>query len=132
MSRCQGRLVTHVLFIRPSVVSDSWVNTDLWSTASTIPGVKILIDREGVEASHFGAFTSGQVALYDQKGCLVYSGGITGARGHRGDNPGEQAVIAAVNQGARSLRQSSVYGCPLAGPDTRNPKERGGRPCRAI
>jgi hypothetical protein len=116
MTQCQGRLGARILFVRPSGLPDPWVKTDLWRTAQSIPGVVPVIDRDGAEAARFGSYTSGQVALYDHGGALVFRGGITGARGHVGANPGAQAVVEFVSKGAGPLHESAVYGCPLKAP----------------
>ena len=42
-----------------------------------IPGVTTIVDRDGTQASLFGAETSGQVVLYDSHGELKFRGGIT-------------------------------------------------------
>ncbi len=55
-------------------------------------------DADGREARHFGAATSGQTLLYDERGTLVFSGGITGARAHAGDNVGRQSLVALLNR----------------------------------
>ena len=40
----------------------------------------------------------GQTLLYDAGGTLIFSGGITGSRGHAGDNAGEAALVALLTQ----------------------------------
>ena len=40
--------------------------------------------------------TSGQVVVYDAKGALLFSGGITAARGHMGDNAGRDRITALL------------------------------------
>jgi hypothetical protein len=43
----------------------------------------------------------------------MFQGGITGARGHEGDNAGQAAVIELVAGGRPSVRQTRVFGCAL-------------------
>ena len=38
MAHSQGRLSAYVLFIRPEGSADDWLVTDLWQSASNIPG----------------------------------------------------------------------------------------------
>ena len=61
--------------------------------------------------------TSGQVLLYQPSGRLAFSGGITPARGHSGDNPGSDAVLSLVRREARQADgvpvTCRVFGCPL-------------------
>lgn len=118
MAHCQGRLTASVLFLKPAGFSEEWEQTDLWRSAANIPGVKVLIDDEGVEARRFRAATSGQTMLYDAAGHLLFSGGITGSRGHSGDNAGRSAIVSLVNAGATDRAETFVFGCPLFGPNS--------------
>ncbi len=101
----------HLLFVAPSTVEDSWVESGLWATASALPGVHATRD-DGSEARRFGARVSGQVMAYDRDGRLRFSGGITGARGHEGDNAG-RAAIGDFLAGRPHLRETFVFGCLL-------------------
>ncbi len=77
------------------------------------PGVRILRDEDGFEARRFGARTSGQTLLYSAGGRLVFSGGITPARGHAGDSAGRDALLAYALRGEVTVRTSDVFGCAL-------------------
>jgi hypothetical protein len=113
MSRFPRQLAATVLFIQPDGVSESWTDTDNWRLASAIPGVTPLLDEGGVESTRFGAATSGQVVVYDAAGRLLFSGGITGARGHVGDNAGRERVTSLLEHRAVDRAESPVFGCPL-------------------
>lgn len=113
MTQAQGRVTAYVLFVRPPAFSEGWEQTDLWASAAAIPGVTALRDDEGVEAGRFHAATSGQTALYDAAGELIFSGGITGARGHAGDNAGRAAIVSLLTAGEAERRDAPVFGCPL-------------------
>jgi hypothetical protein len=104
---------TYVLFLKPSQFFDGWEKTDLWRMASSLPNVTVMRDDDGLEAERFGAVTSGQTLLYDAVGELVFNGGITGARGHAGDNAGRAALIAILDRKEPSRRATSVFGCSL-------------------
>jgi hypothetical protein len=108
---------TYIVFLKPDGFSDEWVKGDLWQKATQLPGVVALRDQDGLEARRFGAATSGQTFLYDPSGRLEFSGGITGARAHEGDNAGRQSLVALLGDGqpGRPLetRTTSVFGCPL-------------------
>src|ERR1043165_1176426 len=97
MAHSQGRLTAYVLFLKPAGFSEEWEKTDLWQSAASIPGVNVLSDDDGAEARLFHATTSGQTNLYDAEGRLLFSGGITGARGHSGDNAGRSAEIGRAH-----------------------------------
>jgi hypothetical protein len=73
----------------------------------------VVWDEGGAEARRFGATTSGHAVLYSPDGRLLFRGGLTGARGHAGDNANLDA-LAAVLDGAPSPHINvPVFGCPL-------------------
>ena len=80
------------------------------------PGVTSWDDDNGKLAQRFGVLTSGHVLLYEPGGRLVYSGGITPLRGHRGENPGRSAVLEALGGGREHRATGPVFGCPLFDP----------------
>lgn len=117
MALLQNRATATVLFVRPAGFSEDWERTDLWRDAARIPGVRVLSDLGGVEASRFGAESSGQTMLYDAAGNLRFTGGITASRGHAGDSPGRDAILSVVNTGNSVTSHTSVYGCALHNPE---------------
>lgn len=114
MARLQGKVAAYVLFVRPKNADPDWVDTSLQRSAEAIPGVKVLVDADGVDARRFGAETSGHTFLFGTDGKLLFSGGITGSRGHAGENTGESAVIALVNKEIPARHDTRVFGCALA------------------
>jgi hypothetical protein len=114
MARLEGRVAAYVLFVKPQGAGRDWDNTDLRRSAEAIPGVKVILDPDGVEASRFGAETSGHTELFGTDGRLLFSGGITASRGHAGDNAGESAIVALVNNEEPARTQTLVFGCSLA------------------
>jgi hypothetical protein len=104
---------TYVLFLRPSTFEAGWEHTDLWRRAAALPNVIVMRDDDGLEARRFGVETSGQTMLYDGSGTLVYSGGITGSRGHAGENAGELTLVALLTRGHAERRAAGVFGCSL-------------------
>lgn len=120
MARAGGRLDAFVLFLRPEGAGSDWEGGGLWRAAAAIPGVTVLRDEGGEQARRFGAATSGHALLYDAAGRLRFSGGITLARGHAGDNPGRAAVEALVREGEEQdgAARTAVYGCALEDPHT--------------
>lgn len=113
MTQARGRVTAYVLFVKPANFSEGWEKTDLWMSATAIPGVSVVEDDQGIEAGRFRAATSGQTMLYDKDGKLVFSGGITGARGHEGDNAGRTAIVSLLNLDEASESETPVFGCPL-------------------
>ncbi len=116
MARVQGKVSACVLFVKPKGVAEDWEQTDLWRSAAAIPGVIVLEDEDGVEAARFGANVSGQAALYDANGRLLFSGGITASRGHSGDNAGRSAIVSLLTAGTAQQAKTAVYGCSLHDP----------------
>lgn len=86
---------------------------EMVETVQRIPGARIVLDPNEVETRRFGCYTSGQALLYTPQGKLCYQGGITGSRGHEGDNAGKSALLAALEQNAPTLTSAPVYGCCL-------------------
>jgi hypothetical protein len=126
MADCEGKFSAQVWFIRPPGTSDDWTDTALWHRASSIPGVKVGCDENWGEARRFGAQTSGLTLLYDRDGKLLFHGGITGARGHSGDNAGRSAVAALSERRVATEVQTPVFGCPLFAPSC----QEGGMECK--
>jgi hypothetical protein len=114
MAQVQGKASAYVLFLKPNTTASGWDDTDLQRAAARIPSVTVVSDVDGIEARNFGAETSGHTFLYDRHGSLLFSGGITGSRGHSGDNAGENAIISLVNDHHSLLARTFVFGCSLA------------------
>jgi hypothetical protein len=113
LTRVSTNISVQVVFMQPNIVPKDWTQTALWKSAAAIPGVTVLADSEGAEAKRFGAESSGYVVLYNEHGNLIFSGGITSARGHAGDNAGESAIIALLNNKNSNIRSTPVFGCGL-------------------
>jgi len=119
MAHARDRVNAFVFFYRPSAEPGEWTQTDLWQTATAIPGVRALEDRDGAVAGSFGVFTSGQTLLYGPDGRLRFQGGITAFRGHSGDNAGRSAITALLQDDAMVAKvgpvTAPVFGCSLRG-----------------
>jgi hypothetical protein len=113
MLALKGRLGAYVLVMKPREFPVGWENTGLVESARRIPGTRVVIDLDGLEAARFGAKTSGQAVLYDDGGRLLFNGGITEGRGHIGDNAGLQRIVSLVKTGRADKNDSLVFGCPL-------------------
>ncbi len=113
LSRSEGRVDAHVLFVHPANAPANWINSDLWRQAKAIPNVTVSLDENGRDMKIFGATTSGQVMLYDAAGTLRFSGGITDGRGHEGDNPGMLSILSLIRDGKSQVSTTPVFGCSL-------------------
>jgi hypothetical protein len=103
----------HALVYRPADAEAGWERTDLWDSAAAIRGVHVMTDVGGAQARLFGAQISGQTLLYSATGSLVFNGGITGARGHEGDNPGRTVLSSILAGGHPGAMRTPVFGCYL-------------------
>jgi hypothetical protein len=110
-ARVGSRARIAALFFDPGNRGSDWIESGLWSSARAIPGVECIRDTGGAEIRRFGVETSGQVLVYDAAGALVFRGGITGARGHAGDNAGRSAVEAWILEGRSTASSTPVFGC---------------------
>ncbi len=117
-TRAQGLVHAYVVFAKPPGAGVDWESTTLHAKAVAMKGVTVLDDDEDVLAHRFLARTSGHVVLYTPGGELRFSGGITGERGHEGDNAGRAAVLVALR--ARTSPPTFlglVFGCELDTPE---------------
>ncbi|TAE25034.1 MAG: hypothetical protein EAZ92_12815 [Candidatus Kapaibacterium sp.] len=89
-----------IIFFKPASVELSWIEHDnlfakAHTLASTLNNVHVSIDEGGKESERFHAEISGFIVAYNAAGKLLYNGGITGSRGHEGNNAGE-AVLRKI------------------------------------
>lgn len=117
MARARGSAVAYVLFLRPRGAAEGWERTDYWQSAESIPGVQTMADPDGALAARFGASTSGETVAYGPSGDLLYHGGITGSRGHAGDNIARARLLSLLLHGRADRADGPVFGCPLRGPE---------------
>jgi hypothetical protein len=127
MATLRGRMEVRMLFESPASIDSTWSRSDLWRAAGRLAGASRLLDQDGREAALFGARTSGHAVLYGTDGRLVFSGGLTPARGHAGASAGSRAVAAVLRAEATPQRQAAVFGCPLF--DDRFTEACGGQSC---
>jgi hypothetical protein len=103
--------VIDFLFYRPR--NSKWAPNSLWAKAQQLQGAHAQWDDDGREARRFGARTSGYALLYSSKGELLFNGGVTGSRGHEGENYGIAQLAASLDSGRRAHKASLVFGCAL-------------------
>jgi hypothetical protein len=104
---------TYIVFMLPEGVAEGWERTDTWKRAQEIPGASVLVDRGGTESRRFGVKTSGQTFVYGAGGELLFTGGLTPARGEVGDSAGAASVGTVLAGLTPARRESVVFGCPL-------------------
>ena len=113
LAETQNRVSVTVVFTIPDGVPAGWELGDLWNSATNIPGIRVIRDQGGREAHRFDVEGSGHALLYAPSGKLLFSGGITGSRGHEGDNAGRSAVVSFVVNGHAPVNHTPVFGCSL-------------------
>ena len=106
----------YIVFDLPPDGGAAWEDGASWDQARRIPGVVTFADRGGAESARFRVEVSGHTLLYDADGVLRFSGGITGARGHAGDNVGRQQLLAVLRDRVTGRPVTNVYGCRLFDP----------------
>ncbi len=119
IAHCKIPPKAYVFFISPRSMPFEWEKTDLWRSAQNIAGVTVVSDINGIEARRFNSLTSGQTMIYNEKGKLVFSGGITGGRGQEGDNHGFNLAILALQAHSLKNQTTLVFGCPLISPNSK-------------
>lgn len=110
----RGQVAMVVVIVLPQGAPAHWAEGDIWASARSIPGARLVSDPEGLEAQRFGAMTSGFFVLYSPDGRLLSSGGMVPARGHEGAAPGQDRVLRAVSSATLAPSSSPVFGCALA------------------
>lgn len=119
LTRGRGALAATVCFFHPPGAPADWTETSLTRAAREIPGVNVVLDRRGSITEKFGAMTSGQVVLFDALGRRLFAGGITGSRGHAGENRGRLMVLALAKGEVCAPDTTPVFGCALHEPAER-------------
>lgn len=113
VAHAPGKAEAAVFFYLPAGEKRDWATTDLWRSATAIPGVRAMLDPDGAMARRFGASTSGQTLVYDSSGRLAFNGGITIARGHSGGNDGRDAIADLLAGAIPRHKTTPVFGCSL-------------------
>jgi hypothetical protein len=98
---------------QPEAESAAWAETDLAIRARSLPGVTVRSDPKGRESERFGISVSGHTAVYSPDGRLLFSGGITAARGHMGDNAGRAAIRSLLVNREPAASRTPVFGCSI-------------------
>ncbi len=107
-----------LVFYKPVQAPDDWVKTSLYAEAQRL-GWPTCVDPGGVLAERIGATTSGHVLIYNAHRRLVFSGGITGSRGHWGDNESEETALNVLTHDLPRVPSRPVFGCSLQRPAQR-------------
>ena len=104
-----------VVFYMPHEQEAEWSHQPIVSSVKRIRNTSVLYDTDGSQAELFGAATSGHVFIFDGRGVLQFSGGITGSRGHTGDNHNFEMARATIIDRRPKFATAPVFGCSLRG-----------------
>ena len=106
----------YLSIVVPEGEGADWIDGPVLRNASSIAGVRVVLDPGGRFAARLGATTSGHVLVYGADDALLFSGGITAARAHEGDAPGQNAIVRALYGKTPPIHRSAVFGCGLRSP----------------
>lgn len=104
-------LTAQVVFMKSAKIEKLFSENELVKKAKLLPRTKIVFDLNGAESKLFKAETSGLTHLYQNEE-LLFSGGLTQARGHEGESAGKDSIRSHL-KGIRSIASSLVYGCDI-------------------
>lgn len=116
LARAGERVEARLLVYTPAVTPPHWEQGALDAALAALPGVQQVADVDGALAARLGLQTSGHVLLYSPDGRLLFSGGLTPSRSHRGDSAGLSAALDIALGRPPARRESPVYGCPIGAP----------------
>jgi hypothetical protein len=109
-------LTLRVLTYQPSTPPEAWNPDARADLLADLPTGCAVLDPDGQLATQLGANTSGHFLLFRTNGNLAFAGGITGSRGHRGDNANRRALLRALQSATTQPVGTPVFGCPLHAP----------------
>lgn len=113
--RCSTRVGAKAVIVQPQLLGSCPFLSDLTEDLSRIPGLSVVLDPGEEETRRFGVATSGHVLLFNNRGELLFSGGITPGRGERGDSAGGSALLAQILGAGPRGPDACVFGCALTG-----------------
>lgn len=113
-TRLGERAQIQIVLVRPPGTDPGFEDGTIAERAKAIPGARVIVDDGAKEADRFGAQTSGATLLYTSNGALAFSGGLTSARGHEGESPGQERILAVVKGEANPhVETAPTFGCEL-------------------
>lgn len=86
---------------------------EFWSLLEKFPAASVILDEGGKVAARIGAKTSGVTYLIDQDKRVVFQGGLTPSRGHRGETSGQKFISQWIQDQRPVTFYEKVFGCIL-------------------
>ncbi|MEL6497291.1 MAG: hypothetical protein AAF937_06175 [Planctomycetota bacterium] len=109
-----------VVLSGPAADRPDWQTTPNAKRTLQHSHLDIVHDPGGSLAERYGAHTSGHTVIYASSGDLVFSGGLSSARGMRGPSQGLGALEAALNDSTPAVSSAPVFGCRIADTSARS------------
>lgn len=109
-----GEALEAIVIFNDTVPGASARDSALYRQAVQLPRTRVVCLTSAAELKRFDFRTSGETRLYRPDGKLVFRGGITGSRGHAGDNPGTDAVVRYARAEICGTTATPAFGCALA------------------
>ena len=111
----------NLVVVVPANAPTGWEESELVRSAvQAIPAAQVTVDKQGLQAQRFGVKTSGHVLLYNSRGALLFSGGVTPSRGHQGSCASNRQLLAMLTGSAQPAPQFPVFGCALFTPRSKS------------
>lgn len=115
--RLGDQVAIQIVLVRPADADSGFEEGELRERASRVPRATLVVDEAARESERFHAKTSGSVVLYGREGNLMFSGGITSARGHEGRAPSYDRILSLVAGEANVISSAPTFGCALQSTD---------------
>jgi hypothetical protein len=95
-----------------SSVDNEFMYSESTNLIKELNQVEIFYDIGAIETQKLGIKTSGHLLFYDSLGNLLYSGGITVSRGHRGESVGKMELSRRMKSSNNYQKyMADAYGC---------------------
>jgi hypothetical protein len=112
LGRSRAGSSIRLLVYRPAVSGGDWADSPSRALAA-MPGVEMVDDPGGLEASRFGLATSGATVAFDAKGLKRFVGGLNATRGGREISDGGRALLAVLGGEGPRGAEAETFGCSL-------------------
>jgi hypothetical protein len=108
----------YVQFYYPADKTPEWAKeSDLYKKLSLFKDWHLRLDQAGGQAFAWGAMTSGYAIMVNKQGNVIFNGGLTVTRGHRGENIGKSGLKKAISFYSElspdTPLQGPTFGCSL-------------------
>lgn len=112
-----SKINSQIIFLNKGILSKEKIKeAKLYKQAKYLEkhfGTKIIFDEDGKEISLFKAMSSGGILAYSKDRELLFQGGITDSRGHRGYSRGRDYLKRLFKGERLELETLPVFGCAL-------------------